>query len=297
MNNTKNSILGIAWMLLFCLISIIADGIVRYVTIGGFSSSQILFIRSILGTLILLPIVIKDKSLFVSRKTLKLYIARGTFAFLGVASWFYILKYADFTALIAIGFTSPLFTSIFAIYFLGEKRTGIKIVALLIGFSGAMVVMEPFSITFNVYLLFAIGSAFFWAISLIFAKRLSDDQKPITVAFFVAAIITPLSLILALPTWQWPTQAEWIYILMFTGLATTAQISLAKSFSYAELTILMPIGYSELIFGAIFSYIVFGDLVTVNTLLGGAIILGSGYIIVRSERNKKHRQEELEVIP
>lgn len=300
MSSEKQSnkpILGIAWMLLFCLASTVADGIVRYVTIGGFPSSQILFIRCFIGAAILLPFVIQNQSLFVTRKVLKLHIVRGIFAFLGAASWFYILKYVDFTALIAVGFVSPLFTAILAMIFLREKRSNIKIAALLIGFSGAMVVIKPFNADFNIYLLYAIGIAFIWSIFLVMTKQLANNQNPLGVAFFLAAVIAPLSFILALPVWQWPTTNEWFYIMLFVGFATLSQISMVKAFSHADLTTLVPFEYSGLIYATIFSYIVFGDLVTVNTLLGGAIILGSGYIIVRLEHKRKHKAQELEIIP
>jgi len=297
MSNCNKSIFGIIWMLIFCLLATIADGIVRYVTIQGFPSSQILFIRCFLGTIILLPLVIRDKSLFVSKEVFKLYVARGIFSFLGAASWFYCLKYVDFTAIIAIGFTSPLFVTVLAICFLKEKISGLKLTALLIGFSGAMIVVKPFDADFNIYLSLAVASAFVWAISLIFTKKLSDNQKPTTVAFFFALILTPLSFFLALPFWQWPVGMEWLYILLFVGVGTMGQISLTKAFSYANIATLMPFEYSGLVFATIFSYIVFGDLVTLNTLVGGMVILGSGYIIIRSEGKKKHRQEELDIIP
>lgn len=87
-----------------------------------------------------------------------------------------------------------------------------------------------------------------------------------------------------------------ILILLFTAIATFSQVSMAKAFSYADLTTLMPFEFSQLIFAALFSYIVFGDMVTLNTMIGGVIIFGSGYLIIRTQR-KKHKAEELQIIP
>lgn len=293
----NNQMLGLIWMLVFCLASTIADGMIRYITIDGLPSSQVLFIRCFLGALILLPFVLRNKTFFISKNILKLYFYRGILAFLGAASWFYFLKYVDFTALVAVGFTTPLFTALLAMLFLGERFSVTKMVALLIGFSGAMVVVRPFDIDFNIYLLFAVGSSFVWAISLIFAKKLSSSQPPMTIAFYFATIITPFALILALPVWQWPTPIQWNYLMLFIGFATVGQFAIAKAFSYAELMFLMPVGYSELIFAAIFSYIVFGDIATLNTWLGGAIILGSAYIIVRTERKHKQKMKPYDILP
>ena len=115
-------VIGIFWIIIFCLFSVIADGIVRYITLySDITSSQLLFIRCLFATILLLPFVIKDKSIIISKKTCKIYFLRGIFAFASVWIWFYILKFTDFTALIAIGFISPLITSILAIIFLKEK--------------------------------------------------------------------------------------------------------------------------------------------------------------------------------
>ncbi|MEM7617390.1 MAG: hypothetical protein AAF195_03300, partial [Pseudomonadota bacterium] len=105
-------------MLLFCLTSILLDGIIRYLSLGGFNSIQTLFIRSFFVFLILLPIIIQNNlpgrkgilPSFMSKKIIRLYAISGIFAFIAIASWFHILQYVDFTALMAIGFTSPLFT-------------------------------------------------------------------------------------------------------------------------------------------------------------------------------------------
>jgi drug/metabolite transporter (DMT)-like permease len=293
--NIKDPLIGILWTLTFCVMSVIADGTLRYVTMQGFPSSEILFIRSFFGALILLPFVLKNKTIIVKRKTLNLYIARGVFAFLGMAIWFYILQFTDFTALIAVGFTAPLFTSILSILWLREKFNGIKIAALIMGFVGAMVVINPMSVTFNWYLPFGMLAGLLWAISLIFAKNLSDKQNPITATFYFALVLTPLALALAIPVWQAPTAQEWPLILLFCGLATIGQIALSKAFVHASLTTLMPFEFSQLIFAAVFSYIIFGDIVTINTVLGGVIIFCGGYIVIRSER--KHVREELEARP
>lgn len=296
MTNHHNTIAGIIWIIVFCILSVVADSIVRYVTMQGFPSSEILFIRSLFGMLLLLPFVLKNKTIFVKRHTLKLYIARGIFAFCSISIWFYILKYTDLAALTAVGFAAPLFTTALSVLWLGEKYNSIKVTALIIGFVGAMIVINPMAITFNWYLLLGVVASFMWAISMIFAKRLSNKENPVTVSFFFALALIPPSFILALAVWQWPTMQQWLLITALTGVTTLCLVSLSKALLHADLATLMPFQFSQLIFAALFAYIIFGDTVTLNTLLGGVIIFGSGYIIIRSE-HKKHRQEELQIIP
>ena len=295
--NKQNALKGIVWSIIFSFTAVLSDVIVRYVTLQGFPSSQVLFIRCFLGTWILLPFVLKNRVFgTITRKTLQLYITRGVLACIAVGTWFYILQYTDFTALMTVGCAAPLFTTILSIMFLGEKATFIKTCALIVGFIGALIVINPIGVMFNWYLLLGLLSSFIWATSIIITKQLSNKEHPVTIAFFLVLVLTPLSFLLSIATWQWPSFEQWGLILLFTAIATISQISLAKAFSYADLTTLMPFEFSQLIFAALFSYMVFGDLVTLNTAIGGIIIFGSGYIIVRTQR-KKHKAEELQIIP
>lgn len=297
MTRPKNPLFGIGWMLLYCVLATVTAGMVRYFTMQGLSSHEILFVRCLVGALILLPFVVRRHSLMVPRATFWLFMWRGLFAFLGVAIWFYILQYAPFTSLMAVGFTAPLFTALLAMLFLGEARSPLKIIALLLGFCGTLVVTKPFGTDFNVYLLIAVGSAFLWSISLLYAKQLSDDQPPILVSFYFSAVVAVPAFFVALPVWEWPTMVEWVYLLSFAAVASFGQMVLVWAFYHADLTTLMPLEYSNLLFGAVFSYFVFGEWITFDTLLGGAIILGSGYMIVRYEKRRRHVQDELDIIP
>ena len=283
----ESNILGIAWMLLFCLTGVFADGVARYIIIAGFPFSQIVFIRCFIGSVLLFPFVLRDNSFYVSRQNFIIYLVRGVFAFISLSLWFFVLKYTEFTTLIAVGFTSPLFASLLAIILLKEPFSKLKIVALLIGFSGAMVVIKPFDSEFNLYFLLALVSSFAWSVYLIFTKKLSMNQNAVTAAFFFSFILVPFFSVIAIPVWQKPDFMEWMVIIIFTLLSTIAQIALFKAFSYAKVTTLMPFEYSSLIFAAIFSYFIFDDLITINTLLGGMIIMSGNYIILLLQRRKK----------
>lgn len=293
----QNPLLGIIWTLLFCFAGVSADAIVREMTMNEFPASEILFFRGLLGALLLLPFMLRKK-LFknTSVKSLKMYAGRGALAFCAISIWFYTLKHADFTALMAIGFTSTLFTSLLSILLLKEKPHWIKIVSLLIGFCGVIVVIDPMGAPLNIYLLIAMLGALIWAMSLILTKQLSSKEHPITISFFLAASLIPLAATLAFPVWQWPEATQWLGIIAFTCIASFAQFAMIKAFSYAELTTLMPFEFSQLIFAAIISYVIFSDLATLNTIIGGIIIFASGYMVIGYER-KKHRSQEMEIVP
>lgn len=281
-----NPLLGAIWMLVFCVVATLGDGVVRLISLNGFPVIEGVFIRASVGTLVLLPFVLRSRALPVARPMMKLYLLRGIFAFVGATSWFYLLKYAEFTSLVAIGFTSPLFAALLAVLFLGENLTGRKILAFVIGLAGAMVVINPLSVSFNLYLILGACSSMVWAVSLIFAKKLARQESPVTIAFFFGLFNIPLSIFLALPVWQWPSLGEWGYLAIFIACATIAQVSLAKAFSHADLSALMPLEFSMLIFAALFSFFVFGEIASWNTVLGGAIILASGYLILQKKSVK-----------
>ena len=127
-------------------------------------------------------------------------------------------------------------------------------------------------------------------------KKTTESQSPVTIAFFLAAVYVPPSFILAIFVWQNPTFIEYLYIFFVVATTILGYIALAKAFKAASLTVLMPFEYSSLIFAAIFSYMVFGDVVKINVLFGGAIILLSVCMIVIVEHRKAQNKEELEIL-
>ncbi|MEM7617344.1 MAG: DMT family transporter, partial [Pseudomonadota bacterium] len=165
----------------------------------------------------------------------------------------------------------------------------LKITSLFIGFCGAIIVIQPFDADFNYYYLIAIISSFLWAISLIYTKKLSVTQSPITITFYFSIINVMLSLFFILPIWQWPNYSQWVYLIICALLTILVQYSIIKAFSYADLTTLMPVSYSEIIFATIFAYFIFGDIVKMDTIIGSAIILASTYIIFRAENIKNNK--------
>lgn len=298
MKTNTETFQGIIWMTLLCALAALGDGTVRFISMQDYPVIQIMFFRSVLCAIFLAPIMLKTgggPKVF-KTKYIKAYTLRAVFAFIGMWSWFYILKHAPFTQFIAIGFSSTLFTALFAIVFLKEKYEHYKLAALIIGFLGVLVVIRPGFVPLNLYLLIAIVSSVFWATSLIFVKKLAYHEPAINMAFYLSVMFIPLTGFFSIATWQWPTQEQTMLIILYAIFGTTAQICLSKAFNKADLSILMPFEFTILLFSAIFAYFVFGEIINLWTVLGGIIILSSGYLIITKER-RKHISEELEVVP
>jgi len=282
-------------MIAFCLSGACVDGLVKIVTSNDFPSSEVIFLRSIIGCLVLLPLLLKKKLLKISKQALPLYIYRGIFTFVAVAIWFYILQFAPLTKLMAIGFSSTLFTTFLAIIFLKEYYDRYSLLSLAIGFIGALIIIRPGFVETDIYLALALISAFFWAMSLIATKKLSSAEHPIKISFYVSLIFIPLSLTLGTSDWYVPSQNEWYFIVTLAIFGAVGQIFLAESFHRADLVILMPFEFFTLIFAAIFAYFAFGEIIDKWTIAGAVIILSSAYAVIFTQK-RKSLKEEIETV-
>ncbi|MHA1569058.1 MAG: DMT family transporter [Alphaproteobacteria bacterium] len=193
------------------------------------------------------------------------------------------LPVADMTAL---GFTRPIFTVIAAILILRETAGPMRILATLIGFVGAMIIIRPGMEAINIGVVLAIASAALTSLAMITVKALSRTEAPDTIAMYVPIFGLPLSLVPTLFVWITPSweQLGWMALI---GLFTTlAQRAISRAYAAAEVTVIQPFDFLRLPMAAAFGFAVFAELPDVWVWVGGAVIFASGLSITLHEARR-----------
>ncbi len=130
---------------------------------------------------------------------------RALFNIVAIIAYFTSLGLVPLAQVSALGFTSPLFASVFAVLILGEAVRTPRVVGLLLGLVGAMIILLPGIENVSAGSLYAIGSAASWAAAMTCIKALSRTDTSVTITFYAALLQLPIALVLALFVWQWPT--------------------------------------------------------------------------------------------
>jgi drug/metabolite transporter (DMT)-like permease len=128
-----------------------------------------------------------------------------------------------------------------------------------------------------------LGSAPLFAASFLVTKALTRYETTGTILLWQAITVTLLSLPLALPGWSWPTPWQWAGFLVCGVLGSTGHYCLTRSYRIADISATQSVKFLELVWSALMGWLLFADLPTASTLLGGAVIAAATLWVARRE--------------
>jgi len=273
------------FMLLYSVSYAALWGCIRHLS-GDIHPFVLVFFRTFFGMVVILPILLKVKLPALSSGLYPLYILRGILNIASVIGAFFAVSLIPLADAVAFSYIAPIFATVLAVFFLKEKIGAHRIFAIFLAFLGVIILVRPGFQSLNAGILTALGAALCFAATLICVKILTRHDSPTIVSLMAFIIGIPVSLVAALFYWQWPSGEQWIYIVLMGILAATAHISLAKALSKSDISAVMPIDFSRIIFAAILGITLFGDHLNIWTFLGGGIILASAVYAAHRERKR-----------
>jgi len=200
---------------------------------------------------------------------------------------FYGLSITELAKATALMFTVPIFATILAILFLKEIVGIRRWMAMLVGFSGALIVLRP-DIELGFGPLLILCASLMWSSSMLMAKTLTKTDTISSITFWQAAGLIPATFILAIQVWEWPNLSQLFMFLMIAIAGTLVHWFLNEALKRAEISALLPLDYLRLIWSVSMGFIFFNELPQAGLWFGAALILGaSTYIGIRQTQKKK----------
>ena len=201
---TQRPFLAAAWMLgaLLCLCGMAIAGREMSVELNAF---QITFIRSVfcLAALLLLLRVIGFSRVRSSQK--KMHVARNVIHFGGQTGWLYGVAILPLAEVFAIEFTAPIWTAILATVILGERLSRYRMLAIVLGFAGIVIILRPGIAAIQPAALVVLFAAVCFAATYVFTRHMSISESPLTVIFYMNLVQLPMGLVTSLPGWTLPS--------------------------------------------------------------------------------------------
>jgi len=295
-NEPASITLGIFWMLVtgFCFLGVTLT--VRYAG-THVPAAQAAFIRYLIGTLLLAPVFyrILRGSLLVSDH--KVHLVRGVAHGVGVILWFYAMARIPIAQVTAMGYLTPVVVTVAAAVFLGETLHIRRVLAVVVGFCGVLVIIRPGIIEVSIGQWAQLATTPLFAISMILAKKLADKSDPLVIVASLSLICTCTLLPPALSHWVVPTMTEVLLLALTAVLATLGHYTMTLAFRLAPLTALQPISFLQLVWATLAGIVLFKEPVDAYVILGGAmLVLSASYIahreamISKRTRNDGHRE-------
>jgi drug/metabolite transporter (DMT)-like permease len=246
--------------------------------------------RSIVSLSVLLCVMIITGQPVASLRTRRpfFHILRNCIHFCGQSAWLYALTLIPLTQLFALEFTAPLWVALLAPLLIGEAWTKSRIVAALIGFGGAVVVVQPGVVAFSAGIAFAAGSAVFFGLSMICTKTLTRTDPAHTIVFYMMLIQAVVGFLLG-GGLQWPDWMElfWIVLLGVSGFG--AHFGLARAIGYADAMVVAPMDFLRLPLVVVVGVFIYGEPLEVAVLIGAGIVVFANLINIIGERRAQRR--------
>jgi drug/metabolite transporter (DMT)-like permease len=268
-------------MLSFAVMAVAARELLR--TMGSF---EILALRSFVSLFIVLAVLPRFGLGRLRTRRFGLHLVRNVLHLGGQYAWVYAIAMLPLATVFAIEFTMPVWTAILATLILGERLNRGRVVMLVLGLAGVLVILKPgFSIVQPAALVMLAGS-FAYASMNIATKRLSESDSALAVLFYMAAIQLPLALIPALPQWVAPQLKDLPWIILVGSAGLTAHFCLTRAFRVADATLVVPIDFLRLPLIAVVGMLFYGEPLELSIMLGAAVIFAGTYYSIRRESRK-----------
>tara|TARA_B100001989_G_scaffold46171_1_gene29380 strand:- start:74 stop:973 length:900 start_codon:yes stop_codon:yes gene_type:complete len=248
----------------------------------------IAFYRCLFGVIIMLPFMIYNYPEAWKTHNIKLQFVRSAINVYSMISWFTAIGTLQLEKAAAIGFTTPLFTTILAIIFLGEVIRIQRITALIVGFIGILVVIRPGYIPFESGALWLLSAAITFSIVIIIVKKLTEKDSSLTTAFYQMAFMVPPTFFIALFFWESININQFLLFIFVAIAGFITQFSFAQCLKMAETTFIMPIQFTKLIWLSLIGYFFFMEVPDIWTWIGASIIFSSILFIAYREAINKN---------
>ncbi|WGD52828.1 DMT family transporter [Bradyrhizobium sp. CB1650] len=282
---------GIALMVLSIFLFSFGDAMGKFI-VATYSVGQLLFLRACAALLVLSPLIWRQRHDFVRLERPWLQLFRVTLSTLEVAAFFLATVYLPLADVITYYLAGPIFVTAMSAIFLGEKVGWRRWTAILVGFCGVLIALRPSAQTISLPALIALGGSLSFATLMLITRSL---RKTPDIVMASSQFVGTFLLGAALSAFHWvpPTKGSLVIFALAGCVSVTALFCVNRSLKLAPASVVVPYQYSMIVWAVIFGFAVFGDVPSVATIVGAAIIIGAGLYIYLRERDLGRKDERV----
>jgi len=259
------------------------DAIAKVLT-ARYDPIQIIFVRNLFATpmIAVLAVLLRGSGALRTRN-LRLHAWRGLLMMLGAYFYFTSLSFLPLAEATALIFAAPIFITALSVPLLGESVGWRRWGAVILGFIGVLIVVQPGGSTFQAASLLPVAAAFLYSIFMITARWIHVTESMWTMMLYV--VFFPLLYAAPFAFWEWvPLRGEDIWFFVAIAICGSLGITLiGQAFRMAPAAVVAPFDYTALLWAAGLGWLIWGDVPMPWTIVGALVIMASGIIIVLRE--------------
>ena len=266
------------WLALMLIITVAGRETTRELNVF-----QIMEVRSILGFCMLYPLIRMNGG-FAAMKTARplQHISRNLIHYGAQLGWFFALTLIPLGQVVSIEFTMPIWTAILAVVFLGERMTVWKIVAIVLGIVGVIVIVRPSTGEVNPGQLIALAAAVGFGISIAMVKSLTRTENTLAIIFWMLVVQSVAGFFPSIYVWVWPSAWAWGWIVVIAFCGTFSHYCMARAMLYADATVVIPMDFLRVPLTAAAGWLIYSERLDMFTVLGASLILAGNLLNLKT---------------
>lgn len=261
---------------------------VRELVNRDYPLAEVLLVRYVFASAVFIVILLSTAGLagLATRRPLD-HAIRSISGVVSLALLYFAITRIPIADATAIAYAAPIFITLLSIFLLGEVIGLRRWVAVIVGFLGVLLITQPQAESLDVGALAALGSAVSGAMVVIWLRKLSSSEKSVAIGIYYNLLGSLVCVgWVWLSGWLTPRDVDaWLFIGFGLGCGLQ-QWLLTVSFRYAEASLLAPFEYLAMVFAAIVGFVFWGEIPTLSTWIGAAIIAASGLFIFKRRRQR-----------
>jgi drug/metabolite transporter (DMT)-like permease len=244
-------------------------------------NEMVVFFRSAMGLLALLPWVLHRGVSQLKTKKLRGHLGRGLAGVAAMYCYFYAIAHLPLAEATLLNYSTPLFVPFIAAAWLGEKISRKLWTAIATGFVGILLILKPGLDLFTPVSLIGLASGMFAALAMVSIRRLTHTEPTLRIVFYFSAVCTAVSAVPLIWRWQTPDPGLWAILIGMGALASLAQLLLTRAYSHAPAAQVGPFTYSTVVFAAAIGWIFWGEIPDLLSFGGTALVCLAGIMTIR----------------
>ncbi len=218
------------------------------------------------------------------------HVVRGVLIAVTIFLYILGLSHLQLATAVSLSYSAPLFLTVLSVPLLGERVTSARWIAVIFGFVGALIILQPTASGFDAAGLYILASALTYALAIIATRRLTRTEtmlSTLTYGFLTTAVLSALTLPVAFVTPTW----EHLPILLALGLGGVVSTSLfVLALSSAEVSAVAPLDFTGLVWGTLIGFLLWRDVPTLSVCLGAGVIVSVGLYMYRTTDRPRTRR-------
>jgi drug/metabolite transporter (DMT)-like permease len=283
----RATLTGIALMLAGVLFYSLNDVMGKWL-VATYTVGQVLLIRSAAALIILCPIVWREGlTPFTTMPRPGLQLVRVVLGTAEVGFFYWSVTYLPLADVVAYYMAGPIYVTAISALFLGERVGAARWTAVLVGFVGVLIALNPTGATFTGPALIALAGSVVYALLLVTTRMLRGTSDVVLTSTQIASSFV-LGIAVAPFGWVTPSLRDLCLLALLGVVAMAALTFVNRSLRLAPATVVVPYQYTMIVWAVVFGFAVFGDVPPLRVMIGSAIIVAAGLFIFLREQRLRH---------